>query len=198
MLDPSGLADPAWTEQDPSAAFGLRAGRETAPSPSPDPPPPAPAPAEPRAPVSPTGCPFRWVPKAFHASVLAFPASLAGRFMVPLLDAACACTRPGDHVHIVARIRTLPGDITAVTAARADPAVAPHAGIDTCLATVLADVQFEGFEVGSDVVCLGPPPDPPKTNMGPPFFRFPRAAGCPSGPQSATIVYPVLVDRRGE
>lgn len=198
MLDPSGFADPGWTEHDLSTAAGLHAGPEAAPSPSPAPPPPAPAPAEPRAPVSPTGCPFRWVPKDLPASVLRFPAALAGRFMVPLLDAVCACTRPGDNVHIVARIRTLPGDITAVTAARADSGVAPHAGIDACLGMVLGDWQFEGFEVGSDVVCLGPPPDPPKTKAGPPFFRFPRTAGCPSGPQGATIVYPVLVDRRGE
>jgi hypothetical protein len=195
-LDPSGLADPAWTERDAFAEAALRVHVEAAPSPPP--PPPALAPAEPRSPVSPSGCPFRWVPKDLSASVLRFPAALAGRFMVPIFDAACSCTRPGDHVMIVARVRTLPGDITAVTAARADPDVVAHPGIDACLSTVLGDWQFEGFEVGSDAVCSGPPPDPPKTSLGPPFFRFPRRAGCPTGPQSATIVYPVLVDRRGE
>ncbi|MDI1434456.1 hypothetical protein [Polyangium sorediatum] len=187
MLSALGLAcsptRPPAVEPPPAAS--------AAPSPAEDPAPPV----TPRAPVSTAGCPFRWTPREIGASVLRLPAAYAGRFMNPLYDVACACVRPGEHVYMVARIVPERGTIEAVTADRNDPPTRADPSIDACFAAVLGTTTFEPFEVGSDVVC---PDDPPPTK-GPPFFRPPRPANCPArGQQTSKIIYPLLVDRRGE
>lgn len=198
-LDPSGLADPAAADGEPDAGASLDAGRPslppesaTVPSVKNEEPPPIAR----REPIAVAGCPLRWTPKPLHASVLSLPAEMAARFMVPLYEAACACTRPGDRLALVARIVPELGEITVATAARDEPAARVEPGVDACLAAVRAGRTFETFELGSDVVC--PEPPPPPRSPGPPFFRAPRMAGCGGGPSRSLIVYPLIVDRTGE
>jgi hypothetical protein len=139
---------------------------------------------------------MHWTPAPLSASVLHFPKELAGRFMIPLYEAACACTRPGDRLSLVARIVPELGEITITTATRDNPKTRAEPNVDMCIATVRAGRTFEPFELGSDVIC--PEPLPPKTKMGPPFFRRPRLVGCDERPKTSLIVYPLLVDRSHE
>lgn len=178
---------PAKTSAEPAAPAVA-----AAPSPVEDPP----ASTTPRAPVSTAGCPFQWEPRDLGASVVRIPKELAGRFMNPLYDLACACVRPGEQVYIVARIVPEHGTTEATTVPREDIGTKADPSIDACISTVLGPTRFEPFELGSDVICPEPPP-PPETK-GPPFFRPPRLANCPQGPQTSKINYPLLVDRRSE
>jgi hypothetical protein len=129
------------------------------------------------------------------------PMAFAARFMVPLFDAACVCSRAGDHLAIVARILPEDGKLTAVTRSSSnDPTLQPDPSVDGCLASVLEKVSFETFEVGSDVVCIEPPAAKPEPRSGPPvsFMKPPRMVGCGGSQQKSKIVYPLQVDRRNE
>lgn len=168
-------------------------------------PPPAPLPV-PRAPLPTADCPLRWVPKKLQASVLVIPESYVGRFMIPAFDALCACSRPGDHLAITLRVSTGTGELSAATSPRSDPELSAHPAVDACLAGLLAARRFEPFDVPSDVVCDdGPSTSPDAGAPGPAgraegpvsFFRPPRRVGCGVS-AGATIVYPLLVDRRNE
>lgn len=156
---------------------------------------PVPPSIPPRDPVSTAGCPMKWTPAPLRASVLYLAPEMAGRFMIPLYEAACACTRPGDHLSLVARIVPERGEITITTATRAEPMMRADPGVDACLAVAMRGRRFEAFQLGSDVVC--PEQPRPKPRMGPPFFRAPRLAGCEE-PATSLIVYPIVVDRRNE
>jgi hypothetical protein len=138
---------------------------------------------------------MKWKPASLTAFHMVLPAEIAGRFMVPLHEAACACTRPGDHLHLVARIVPERGEISLATAANEAHGIRPDPSVDGCLAAARKGKSFEPFEVPSDVVC--PEVDPPKKELGPPFFRAPRLAGC-GGPRTSLIMYPLRVDRRAE
>lgn len=188
-LDASGLAEPTTAAPD-ERPIPPGAGATPTPVPASEPPPIAP-----RDPIGTVGCPLKWTPAPLHASVLHLPAEIAGRFMIPLHEAACACTRPGDHLSLVARIVPERGEITITTATRAEQETRAEPNVDACFARVTRDRRFEAFELGSDVVC----PDEPKPEprRGPPFFRAPRRAGC-QRPATSLIVYPLLVDRRNE
>lgn len=158
--------------------------------------PEADAPIPPRRPVPVAECPLHWTPKDIRASVMTIPAAVAGRFMNPLMNAACACMRPGERAYIVATILPERGEIGAVTADRQTPETSADPSIDACFAEVLGKTTFETFEVGSDVVCDEPAPPPSPNTKGPPFFRAPRRADCPEpGTQTSKIVYPLLVER---
>lgn len=193
-IDPSGLADPAVLQSlDDGSSFDLLAGVHL------DPPAPAPAPAPPippRAPVSTAGCPMHWTPAPLRASVLHFPKELAGRFMIPLYEAACACTRPGDRLTLIARIVPELGEITVTTTAGRNPETRAEPNVDTCMATARGGKTFEPFELGSDVVC--PEPPPAKTKMGPPFFQRPRLVGCDDRPKTSLLTMSLLFDRSNE
>lgn len=192
-IDPSGLADPSMAaSEEPILAEDGRSAPPAVPAPAS---PPEPPPIPPRAPLSIAGCPLKWTPAPLRASVLHLPKEIAGRFMIPLYEAACACTRPGDHLSLVARIVPERGELTITTAARDEPKTRAEPGVDACLAAVRKGQTFETFELGSDVVCPDPPP--PQPGKGPPFFRAPRLAGC-DGPKTSLIVYPVVLDRRNE
>lgn len=168
-------------------------------------PPPAPAPV-PRAPLAIADCPLRWVPKGLQASVIILPADHVSRFMVPAFEALCACSRPGDHLAITLRVLTGTGELSLVTSPRSEPELPANPSVDACLSGVLAGKRFERFDVPSDVVCddapaapaAGRPPAAAEPSVGPvSFFRPPRRVGCGES-AGATIVYPLLVDRRSE
>jgi hypothetical protein len=185
----SDLGDPSMAAPDELAIS--RADRPEPPSvPAPEAPP-----LPPRDPVSTAGCPMKWTPAPLHGGVLHLPKEIAGRFMIPLYEAACACTRPGDHLSLVARIVPERGEITITTARRDDPKTRDEPSVDACFAMLTKDKPFETFELGSDVVCPDQPQ--PKPHMGPPFFRAPRLVGC-GKPATSLIVYPLIVDRRNE
>jgi len=193
-IDPSGLADPSVAaSEEPTVAEERRiAPPVVLPAPTS---PPEPPPSPPRAPLSTAGCPLKWTPTSIGASVIHIPKEIAGRFMIPFYEAACACTRPGDHLSLVARVVPELGELTITTAARDEPKTRAEPGVDACLAAVRRGQTFEAFELGSDVVCPDQPP--PQTTKGPPFFRAPRLAGC-NKPTRSLIVYPLFVDRRSE
>ncbi len=168
--------------------------------------PPAP-PVVPRTPEPVADCPIRWQPKPLRASVIVIPEAYASRFMTPLFDAVCACSRPGDHLLVAARMHTGEGSVAALTGPREDEGIQANPSVDACLAEVLRGRPFEPFDVPSDSLCEPPPTGsqtPTKGNEAdsapaerPSSFRPPRRVGC-SNQGSATIVYPVLVDRRNE
>lgn len=198
-MDASGLADPLYDAADADAVTTTvvpAAAPATATAAIVE----AAKPVVPRVPVSSAAC-TKWPPKDLSASVMRIPKALAAGFMVPLFDAACVCSRAGDHLAIVARIVPEDGKLTAVTGTSwNDPTMKPDPGVDACLASVLEKVSFETFEVGSDVVCLGQPEAQPEPRSGPPvsFMKPPRMVGCGGSQQKSKIVYPVQVDRRNE
>lgn len=165
-------------------------------------PPAPPAPVVARAPASVEGCSFRWVPKDMHASVIVIPKEYAGRFMVPLFDALCACSRPGDHLAVSGFINTGDGTIRAGTFARPDEGISADAGVDMCLSTFLTNTRFESFGIPSDVVCTPEPEPQAKADNKPSdmpisFFKPARRPGCEPA-TGGRITYPVLLDRRSE
>lgn len=188
-MDASGLADPAF------AASEERTSPRVAEIAQPAALAPAPPPIPPREPISTAGCTMTWTPAPLQVSVLYLPKEIAGRFMIPLHEAICACTRPGDHLSLVARIVPERGEITITTAARDELKTRAEPNVDACFAMVTRDRTFETFELGSDVVCPHEPA--PEPRRGPPFFRAPRRPGCEK-PATSLIVYPLIVDRRNE
>src|SRR5262245_59194810 len=109
-LDPSGRTDPRLAPDEEAALPGR-------------PPPPAPErpkPIVPRTPAPIAGCPLEWTPRDLHASVITFPKSFVARFMEPIYGAMCACTRPGDHLSLSARIVTGTGEIELRSGTRPD------------------------------------------------------------------------------
>lgn len=150
---------------------------------------------EPREPISTAQCPMRWTPTSLHASVIVYPAEIAGRFIQPMFDAACACTREGERVLLLARVVPERGEMTIETAVRTDPETRVEPNVNQCITTFMKGKKFEPFEVPSDVVC----PDEPKIDpppRGTSFFKPPRRAGCQkSNTATSLIVYPLLVNR---
>ena len=161
-----------------------------------EPDPPAPAPAKASAP-----CPLRWTPRELRASVITFPADLAGRMFAPLLRGICACTRSGQSVVVVVHLVPERGDVAAQTADRPDQHARASLSIDTCLARELGAARFEPFRVGSDVVVDNCSPTRPAVHIPrqPAHLPAPRLVGCgPEDERFTTIVYPLHIDRRDE
>lgn len=193
-IDPSGLADPTVAQPSPETDPPFDLLRYVRLDP-PAPPPPAEPGLPARDPISVANCPFQWTPKDLHASVMVIPAKFAGRFLNPLYQSACACSRPGERLFFTARVVPELGQITIKTAAVAEPPTRVEPGVDACLAEFTKTVTFEPFEMGSDSDVVCPEPPPKEKKMGPPFFRPPRMVGCGGSSHRSTIVYPLLVDR---
>ncbi len=163
------------------------------PAPEPEPTPPGPGEA--------TGpCPLEGTHRELHGSVFTLPAHLHDRMIAPIVRAACACTRPGQSILLVARFVPEIGEVTARTDERPEQRARASRSIDACLAGRLGAGLYEPFHVGSDVICDPPPTPPAPRKPGEPaHFHAPRRAGCvPEEEQRTTIVYPLHVDRRGE
>jgi hypothetical protein len=161
--------------------------------------PPAPPEPTPPAPGERMGpCPLRWTPRELHGSVFVLPAELHGRFMAPLLRAACACTRPGQSIALVARLVPEHGEVTAVTADSADVDARASKSIDACLAKELGAGLYAPFHVGSDVVCDPPPPPHARHTPDKPAPLWIARRCVPDEESITTITYPLHVDRRGE
>lgn len=121
-----------------------------------------------------TSCPMReWSPGEVRRSII-ISAENSRAVFAPVSDAVCRCTRPGDRLGVTLRIMPERGEVSMD---------APdHPAVAACL-TSLSPASFAAFTVGSDCVDCGPHPlDPSRPPVTP----------------SATVVYPLLVDRTDE
>jgi hypothetical protein len=106
------------------------------------------------------------------ASVVFIPGETMTRALMPVVRAACACTRPGDRLRLTATIHSA-GIVTAV--AHDDDRT------DACIQQVIDGHFAPGLELGSDCIDCG--------SKRYPIFRG-ATRSSPPGPEPSRITYP--------
>jgi hypothetical protein len=114
---------------------------------------------------------------AAGASVLIIPAATMTRALLPVVRAACSCTRPGERLRLTAVIRPEAG---VVHATAEDDAAA-----DRCVQATLEGHFAPPFEIGSDCIDCGPKRFPGLRGSTPPAPREPSRITIPF-----TLVHP--------
>ncbi|HQY64233.1 MAG: hypothetical protein IPF92_22470 [Myxococcales bacterium] len=97
---------------------------------------------------------------AAGASVLIVPGPTMTRALLPVVRAACSCTRPGQRLHLTAVILPEAGVVRA--SAHDDEA------LDRCLQATLEGRFAPPFEIGSDCIGCGPKRFPGLRGSAPP------------------------------
>jgi len=154
----------------PGAGSTSLASAEVPPRPSAAVPVPEPLP-QPATPADDPTCASLDIPE-LHAAVIVIPRPVWVAAMTPVLRAACACTRSGDHVRMVATLAPELGTAELV---------APGSEATSACLTAAA-VRFPAFDVGSDCIHCGP------RRFG--VFNGSRPPAPPAPPPSSTIAYP--------
>lgn len=92
-------------------------------------------------------CDLTWAPREV-GSVVKIPAPTMTSAMVPVIEAVCACTAPGERVTIVARLRFAQG--------RAVVSAPDSEMIDQCLSHTNPSFPPSMMDMGSDCIDCGP------------------------------------------
>jgi hypothetical protein len=108
---------------------------------------PAEAPVVPITPIDAPDCEAVRFPSA-GASVVTIPGETMTRALMPVVHAACACTRSGERVRLTAVITPEAGLVTAVAH--------DNAAADACVQRTLVGHFAPPFALGTDCIDCGP------------------------------------------